>query len=73
MLDFPFLGLEGNPFIIRFKTSIFGKDIVKAILGLEGNPFIIRFKTRFEDYPAEPFRSLEGNPFIIRFKTYILG
>ena len=40
------LSLEGNPFIIRFKTTSDFK-IFKHIflLSLEGNPFIIRFKT----------------------------
>ena len=63
--------IEGNPFIIRFKT-----DLVEIAPGatppvcIEGNPFIIRFKTPDS---LEPFRiaseSIEGNPFIIRFKT----
>ena len=39
-------GIEGNPFITRFKTQ----DIVDAFQrnlpkGIEGNPFITRFKT----------------------------
>ena len=41
------IGIEGNPFIIRFKTSILPNS--DATLGssgsIEGNPFIIRFKT----------------------------
>ena len=44
MLDFPFLGLEGNPFIIRFKTR-FEDYPAEPFRSLEGNPFIIRFKT----------------------------
>ena len=41
----PNVGLEGNPFIIRFKTQ--ERHIVSLLhcLSLEGNPFIIRFKT----------------------------
>ena len=38
--------IEGNPFIIRFKTE--GDEKAKEELdkwGIEGNPFIIRFKT----------------------------
>ena len=63
--------LEGNPFIIRFKTyTIY--VLIKSYLSLEGNPFIIRFKT---DIIVEGIfhtdGSLEGNPFIIRFKTLI--
>ena len=41
------MSIEGNPFIIRFKTE-------EALIyqsaydnGIEGNPFIIRFKTFF--------------------------
>ena len=38
--------LEGNPFIIRFKTKTYFKsNIVLFFSSLEGNPFIIRFKT----------------------------
>ena len=38
------LDIEGNPFIIRFKTKF---TIAKYSLNIniEGNPFIIRFKT----------------------------
>ena len=37
-------GIEGNPFITRFKTSsiLFSPSI---LLSIEGNPFITRFKT----------------------------
>ena len=46
MLYFFYFSIEGNPFIIRFKTSIRGtlysSGHTKCI---EGNPFIIRFKT----------------------------
>ena len=37
-------GIEGNPFIIRFKTVI-TPDSPGSSGGIEGNPFIIRFKT----------------------------
>ena len=54
---FHLMSLEGNPFIIRFKT------ILLLILyewnfyhSLEGNPFIIRFKT-------EGAGDVEENPF----------
>ena len=36
--------LEGNPFIIRFKTDDI-EPIMYINQSLEGNPFIIRFKT----------------------------
>ena len=39
------LRLEGNPFIIRFKTVRNKLHLLYLTLGLEGNPFIIRFKT----------------------------
>ena len=61
--------LEGNPFIIRFKTQILTPLIVSYQGCLEGNPFIIRFKTITAEAPASKLSSLEGNPFIIRFKT----
>ena len=62
-------GLEGNPFIIRFKT---GYKVWHLYTGtsLEGNPFIIRFKTQDMLLKENPILDcLEGNPFIIRFKT----
>ena len=63
------LSIEGNPFIIRFKTPGFYPQI-GDLLGIEGNPFIIRFKTRRHNYNSESYtKSIEGNPFIIRFKT----
>ena len=38
--------IEGNPFIIRFKTLQFViLFLVRIPLSIEGNPFIIRFKT----------------------------
>ena len=37
--------LEGNPFIIRFKTWNMAETGKEQIRRLEGNPFIIRFKT----------------------------
>ena len=40
------MSLEGNPFIIRFKTQVallLGNLVM--LTRLEGNPFIIRFKT----------------------------
>ena len=39
--------IEGNPFIIRFKTSF--EENLTNNLGIEGNPFIIRFKTIYFD------------------------
>ena len=40
------LGIEGNPFITRFKTKVISNlRIILSILGIEGNPFITRFKT----------------------------
>ena len=38
------LSIEGNPFIIRFKTTC-DKRTPEIIYSIEGNPFIIRFKT----------------------------
>ena len=40
------MGLEGNPFIIRFKTKCCLQDFKNENASLEGNPFIIRFKTQ---------------------------
>ena len=37
--------IEGNPFIIRFKTPKEVVDLYTAYISIEGNPFIIRFKT----------------------------
>ena len=42
---FPFVGIEGNPFIIRFKTITEKIEYIPFTEGIEGNPFIIRFKT----------------------------
>ena len=40
------LGIEGNPFITRFKTSLINPRIYGFLYpGIEGNPFITRFKT----------------------------
>ena len=39
------IGIEGNPFIIRFKTKKTGDIVKEEALSIEGNPFIIRFKT----------------------------
>ena len=39
------VSIEGNPFIIRFKTMDYLKGRLELIEGIEGNPFIIRFKT----------------------------
>ena len=39
--------IEGNPFIIRFKTIIY-IGVNYDITYIEGNPFIIRFKTKFQ-------------------------
>ena len=66
----PVVSIEGNPFIIRFKTD--RKGILKKLdMSIEGNPFIIRFKTFYHKkvYRFIPFIRIEGNPFIIRFKT----
>ena len=38
------LSIEGNPFIIRFKT-IHDMKCNPKTYSIEGNPFIIRFKT----------------------------
>ena len=38
------MSIEGNPFIIRFKTSE-AYTVKEDKLSIEGNPFIIRFKT----------------------------
>ena len=41
-----YLSIEGNPFIIRFKTTNgLSIDLTALSIGIEGNPFIIRFKT----------------------------
>ena len=63
--------IEGNPFIIRFKTLQFViLFLVRIPLSIEGNPFIIRFKTvSISKNPVSVVLSIEGNPFIIRFKT----
>ena len=37
--------IEGNPFIIRFKTNSHTAHISIFPRYIEGNPFIIRFKT----------------------------
>ena len=37
--------IEGNPFIIRFKTILNSLSQKQTLKGIEGNPFIIRFKT----------------------------
>ena len=68
------LSIEGNPFIIRFKTVCYLFNVLHHF-GIEGNPFIIRFKTDL-DYDRNDRRDsygIEGNPFIIRFKTKSSG
>ena len=40
------IGIEGNPFIIRFKTKKTGDIVKEEALSIEGNPFIIRFKSK---------------------------
>ena len=40
--------IEGNPFIIRFKTPDSLEPFRIASESIEGNPFIIRFKTELE-------------------------
>ena len=63
--------IEGNPFIIRFKTKIeFQVDYIEYP-DIEGNPFIIRFKTSLLIRYVITTINIEGNPFIIRFKTLI--
>ena len=37
--------IEGNPFIIRFKTEDGTYLTTVPAISIEGNPFIIRFKT----------------------------
>ena len=61
--------IEGNPFIIRFKTlQSLGRS--EDFVDIEGNPFIIRFKTLKISFELKFLLSyIEGNPFIIRFKT----
>ena len=62
--------IEGNPFIIRFKTVPSSLNW-SLLLNIEGNPFIIRFKTDSAvKNGATCIIDIEGNPFIIRFKTY---
>ena len=67
-------GIEGNPFITRFKTEMVETGIPNE-LGIEGNPFITRFKTLHFLYLLVEFVLLriEGNPFITRFKTIALS
>ena len=63
--------IEGNPFIIRFKTKL-ACAVIQNNFDIEGNPFIIRFKTiRFKRDIEWIFLYIEGNPFIIRFKTIL--
>ena len=63
------LGIEGIPFIIRFKTQL-GEWFEAIEQGIEGIPFIIRFKTSYlSDLNHKLNDSIEGIPFIIRFKT----
>ena len=38
------MGIEGNPFIIRFKTLLRMQICTVSLISIEGNPFIIRFK-----------------------------
>ena len=40
--------IEGNPFIIRFKTLNNSYQKLNFSLSIEGNPFIIRFKTNIK-------------------------
>ena len=65
------MSIEGNPFIIRFKTEIKPFQLHLSYR-IEGNPFIIRFKTHTNFLsPEKNSFSIEGNPFIIRFKSKI--
>ena len=64
-------GIEGYPFIIRFKTQNtlpFASTVYT--FSIEGYPFIIRFKTVSFRASDNFFFSIEGYPFIIRFKTW---
>ena len=48
------LRIEGNPFIIRFKTIMI-LEVRIFYMCIEGNPFIIRFKT----FPTMYYRDVE--------------
>ena len=61
--------IEGNPFIIRFKTQNLLSFTNFLSFYIEGNPFIIRFKTPLDIINYISLQNIEGNPFIIRFKT----
>ena len=45
MVTKPVAGIEGHPFITRFKTS-FQLPRYRCEYGIEGHPFIIRFKSK---------------------------
>ena len=61
-------GIEGYPFITRFKTS--GSKLCSTpYFGIEGYPFITRFKTAEDRRIQEKVFGIEGYPFITRFKT----
>ena len=63
-------GIEGIPFIIRFKTPSDHPITIFSIFSIEGIPVIIRFKTQETlGFKAEFKQGIEGIPFIIRFKT----
>ena len=66
------VGIEGIPFITRFKTVNSIIDNNSCIHSIEGIPFITRFKTSLERISPSFGRllSIEGIPFITRFKTY---
>ena len=55
------IGIEGNPFIIRFKTKKTGDIVKEEALSIEGNPFIIRFKTK-----AKPKKSIKRQAWVLK-------
>ena len=61
-------GIEGYPFITRFKTSTPHKSHFTT-RRIEGYPFITRFKTLNYYCKHINLLSIEGYPFITRFKT----
>ena len=44
-------GIEGNPFITRFKTKSHNSIASNNLACIEGNPFITRFKTPISGIP----------------------
>ena len=66
-----YLGIEGYPFITRFKTYHVSPLLnFNMPLCIEGYPFITRFKTATNRQPVVGwYNRIEGYPFITRFKT----